>query len=98
MNRCLPENFLTLTSYSDIGKYKAEALRDKLLNKDSRRNISAIVEHVVYGDLDASTRLIENLDLVIATMENSRVSIDPGNELWKRIVLFLSQFKRIFDF
>lgn len=60
--------------YEDIGKYKAEILRDKLLLKDPNRNISAIVEHVVYGDLDAVSQLMDNLDLLICTVENPRVT------------------------
>jgi molybdopterin/thiamine biosynthesis adenylyltransferase len=59
---------------AEVGMLKAEVLKRRVLEKNPEMNITTATDDILYGDKSLSTDLIQDLDLLISTVDNSRVT------------------------
>jgi len=57
-----------------VGKFKSEVLEEYLHSLNKNWNITTKTEYFMYGDQQVPDTIIENVDILIATLDNYRVS------------------------
>lgn len=62
------------TSIDDCNNYKCDVLKSKLVSRIEDWDITSVIDPVVYGDKEKFNELVKDVDVMISTMDNFRVT------------------------